>query len=81
MKMPVLRQFSHNPQTRSNEEFIFIRCGKNTNVCTILVDMYVWVYLGYHEYVVNKKYSFRLITRYMTLIYYIYMYICLFIKS
>ncbi|XP_054084560.1 uncharacterized protein LOC105220753 isoform X8 [Zeugodacus cucurbitae] len=29
--MPVLRQFSHNPQTRSNEEFIFIRCGKNTN--------------------------------------------------
>ncbi|XP_020715082.1 uncharacterized protein LOC101448859 isoform X3 [Ceratitis capitata] len=31
MKMPVLRQFSHNPQTRSNEEFIFIRCGKNTN--------------------------------------------------
>nr|XP_036214859.1 uncharacterized protein LOC106627364 isoform X1 [Bactrocera oleae]XP_036214860.1 uncharacterized protein LOC106627364 isoform X1 [Bactrocera oleae] len=29
--MPVLRQFSRNPQTRSNEEFIFIRCGKNTN--------------------------------------------------
>ncbi|XP_049314849.1 uncharacterized protein LOC105227966 isoform X13 [Bactrocera dorsalis] len=29
--MPVLRQFSRNPQTRSNEEFIFIRCGQNTN--------------------------------------------------